>query len=118
MPKSELVRGAPNDAIPAVTEPEFGADWSGVSVTTKGQFRGEYTAHPRLDPADEVIGIERDGDALMNAGGSAWDRTTGRAIDGPHEGRRLPQAGEATAVFWFAWRDFHPGTSLYGEGSG
>lgn len=49
------------------------------------------------------------------AGGSRWERTTGRAVDGPHEGRRLDRTDERTAMFWSAWFAFHPDTEVYGR---
>lgn len=61
--RSELVRGAPKDAIPAITEPTFGPDWSGVEVETRSPFGETYTATPRLDPNDRVIGVARGGEA-------------------------------------------------------
>jgi ammonia channel protein AmtB len=47
----------------------------------------------------------------MRAGGSRWDRLTGAAIDGPHEGRRLEPLGRT--MFWFAWLSFNQETSLW-----
>lgn len=49
VPKSELSRGAPKDAIPAITDPAFGTDWTDEDATLS-------------DEAD-VIGVERDGTA-------------------------------------------------------
>ena len=54
------------------------------------------------------------GDGHLRAGGSRWERTTGRAVDGPHEGTRLERANDASPMFLFAWRDFHPDTDVYG----
>ncbi|WP_396612542.1 DUF3179 domain-containing protein [Haloferax sp. S1W] len=50
IPKDELHRGAPKDAIPAITAPVFSDDWSGfdeVNVTLEDSF--------------EVVGVEIDG---------------------------------------------------------
>lgn len=50
VPKDELRRGAPKDAIPAITAPVFSDDWSGfdeVNVTLEDSF--------------EVVGVELDG---------------------------------------------------------
>jgi hypothetical protein len=49
LPKSAFNRGAPEDAIPAITSPVFGADWSGVDAT--------------LGDDDRVIGVAVDGNA-------------------------------------------------------
>jgi hypothetical protein len=47
--RSELNRGARKDAIPAITEPAFGSDWSDTEF--------------ELNDDDEVIGVARDGQA-------------------------------------------------------
>jgi hypothetical protein len=49
VPTSELRRGASKDAIPAITDPAFAPDWSGVDAT--------------LDASDRVIGVTADGEA-------------------------------------------------------
>ena len=49
VPQSDLHRGAPEDGIPAITRPAFGADWSAVEHS--------------LADGDRVIGVERDGEA-------------------------------------------------------
>jgi len=70
VPESDLRRGAQKDAIPAVTEPAFGSDWSGVDAT--------------LDDDERVIGVERDGRArayplaIMN-----WHEVVNDEFDGP-----------------------------------
>ncbi|MFB6311834.1 MAG: DUF3179 domain-containing protein [Salinirussus sp.] len=48
--KSAMHRALPKDAIPAITEPAFGPDWSEVDGLS-------------LTPDDQVIGVERDGNA-------------------------------------------------------
>jgi hypothetical protein len=76
-------------------------------------------------PDDELVAYERrvagstvrfegDGDRHLAAAGSRWDRATGRAVDGPHEGTRLDSATRTTSLFWFAWAAFHPDTEIYG----
>jgi hypothetical protein len=59
LPRSAFVRAAPENAIPAVTDPAFAADWSGVEIPG---LSGD-AATPRLDPGDRVVGVERDGRA-------------------------------------------------------
>jgi len=51
----------------------------------------------------------------LRAGGSRWERTTGRAVDGPHEGTRLSRANERSPLFARAWRDFHPGSRIWSQ---
>lgn len=50
VPEGELRRGAPRDAIPAITAPVFADDWTGFD---------EVDA--TLDDGDEVVGVELDG---------------------------------------------------------
>lgn len=59
---SDLRRETGEDAIPAIVDPAFGSDWSGLDITFRGRFGGRQTIEPRLDPDDQVIGINR-GDA-------------------------------------------------------
>jgi len=63
LPVSEaaLYRAAPRDAIPAITEPVFGPDWSGVSYEIEDREGGSFEASPRLSGEDEVLGVRRDG---------------------------------------------------------
>jgi len=64
VPGELLGRGAPENAIPAITEPAFGDDWSGVEIEVREQVSNEIvTKEPRLQPDDRVIGVERDGEA-------------------------------------------------------
>lgn len=62
----------------------------------------------RFEPADE---------RRLRADGSRWERATGRAVDGPHEGRRLDRATDVGPMFWNGWSNFHPDTTVY-EGPG
>jgi hypothetical protein len=73
---------------------------------------------------DRRVGGEGAGETLrfgaadrrhLRAGGSRWERTTGWAVDGPHAGRRLVPASDRSAMFWSAWRAFHPHTTVYGR---
>jgi len=54
IPDDELRRGAPKDRIPAITDPQFGPDWSDVEVDDKSLS---------LADGDEVIGVSRNGNA-------------------------------------------------------
>jgi len=53
-------------------------------------------------------------DAHLRAADTRWRRSTGRAVDGRHDGRTLEPATEFSTVFWFAWLDFYPDSELYG----
>jgi hypothetical protein len=62
----------------------------------------------------ETLSFRADGERHLAAGGWRWERTTGRAVDGPHEGTTLTRANGRSQMFWFAWLDFHPDTEVYG----
>jgi hypothetical protein len=75
-------------------------------------------------PGGSLVAYERvvDGETLrfsvaderhLRAGGSRWERTTGRGVDGPHEGRRLSQANDRSPLFRRAWEDFHPESRIW-----
>jgi hypothetical protein len=49
----------------------------------------------------------------IQGGNSRWRLLSGNAVDGPHQGTELRPASDRPPMFWFAWRDFHPGTDLY-----
>lgn len=57
------------------------------------------------------------GERVASAGGSRWQLDTGLAVDGPLEGTRLSRLDGLPPMFWFAWRDFHPDTDVYGDTS-
>lgn len=67
----DMHRGAPRDVIPAITEPKFGTDWEGITVTlgvipASGPASNDWdtlTIDPRLEASDPIIGIERGGEA-------------------------------------------------------
>jgi hypothetical protein len=80
-----------------------------VVVTTTGDSLVAYDR--RVD--GRTLSFERDGDALV-AGGSRWNVVSGRALDGPYEGQSLRQANERSLMFWFAWADFYPETTIFG----
>jgi hypothetical protein len=63
-----------------------------------------------------VLSFEPAGDAHLRAGGSRWERTTGRAVDGPFEGQRLVAANDDEPMLWTGWEAFHPGTTVYEGG--
>ena len=78
-----------------------------------------------LAPGGSLVAYERrvEGETLrfvpaderhLRAGGSRWERTTGRAVDGPYEGQRLSRTAAGSTMFWSAWLAFHPATEVYG----
>lgn len=100
VPESELQRGAPKDGIPAITEPAFGEDWTGVSLRVVSRFTGqERTIEPRLTDADEVVGVERDGKArayplaVLN-----WHEVVNDTFGGPLLVTYCPLCGSAVVA--------------------
>lgn len=88
---------------------------------TVGDLRVVVTTAPggTLVAYDRLVGgatleFEPAGDAHMDGAGSRWERTTGRAVDGPYEGSRLEPASDFTPMFWLGWSNFHPETAVYG----
>lgn len=55
VPESALVP-AIHSVIPAIVEPAFARDWTGVAIEAGGE-----TVEPRLEPSTPVIGVERNG---------------------------------------------------------
>jgi hypothetical protein len=80
---AELTVGAARDAIPAIVDPAFGSDWSGLELDAQ-TLNGRKTIRPRLTGADLVVGVERDGKArayplrLLN-----WHEVVNDAFGGP-----------------------------------
>lgn len=100
VPNSELTRGAPKDAIPAIVDPVFRADWSGVAYTFRGPDNDIYEAEGRLADGNEIIGIRRDGEArayplrVLN-----WHEVVNDSLGGPMLVTYCPLCGSAmTAV--------------------
>lgn len=58
--------------------------------------------------------FEQAGDGRIRGAGSTWSLATGRALTGHREGAVLPRAAATTAMYWFAWLDFHPKTTVFG----
>jgi hypothetical protein len=46
--------------------------------------------------------------------GTIWDGLTGEALSGDLAGEKLTRI-KSTSSFWFGWKDFYPGTRVYGE---
>ncbi len=85
VPREKFSRGAAEDAIPAIVDPVFAEDWSGIEIEVQNRFTGETsTKEPRLTPEDRVIGIERDGEVrayplrILN-----WHEVTNDDFGGP-----------------------------------
>jgi len=120
-PKTTVIGVSDGDAsraypLPAVRAAGVVNDTVGelpVVVTTDGDGR-LYAYDRRADGT--TLSFDRDGDALA-AGDSRWSVATATATDGPYEGTRLERANDRSPMFWFAWRDFNPGTEIYGDGS-
>jgi hypothetical protein len=118
--KTEVV-GIANDGVaraydaPTLAEEGIVEDTVGglpVVVTTTAD--GTPVAWVR-EVDGEVLSFTGADESHLEAGGSRWTRTTGRAVDGPHEGTQLAQANAVSSLFWFAWLDIHSDTELYGH---
>ncbi|MDY6764458.1 MAG: DUF3179 domain-containing protein, partial [Halobacteria archaeon] len=64
-----------------------------------------------------VLRFEPEDGTHMEGGGSRWEITTGRAVDGPHQGERLERITNLTPMFWHAWTKFYPNSTVYGSSS-
>ncbi|MFB6211883.1 MAG: DUF3179 domain-containing protein [Halobacteriales archaeon] len=60
--KDHLHRALEADAIPAIVQPNFAADWTGLSITVASAPLRE-SIQPRLSAGSPVIGVERGGQA-------------------------------------------------------
>lgn len=100
VPESELIEAAPRDGIPAITDPAFGSDWSGLELTVSrsvlnGQDR-QVTIEPRLSPSDEVIGVVRDGVArAYPLSVLRWHEVVNDSLAGPLVVTYCPLCGSA-----------------------
>lgn len=74
LPESAFRRAAGRDAIPAIVDPVFGADWSDVAI----DFGDGATYRPQLADDDLVLGVERETVAETGAG-EATDPAPARA---------------------------------------
>lgn len=83
-----------------------------VVVTTPG---GSLVAYRRTIDGRTLL-FRTAGKRHLRADGSRWERATGRAADGPHEGRRLQVANARPPMFRTGWSSFHPETTVYGQG--
>ena len=57
VPESALHRAVERDAIPAIVDPAFARDWSGLKTSVPSAPLRE-SVEPRLSPASPVIGVE------------------------------------------------------------
>jgi hypothetical protein len=80
-----------------------------VTTTTDNQTVVGYIRSVK----GSVLRFERASETHLRAGGSRWEIATGRAVDGPYEGTQLRSASERGQLFWFAWLDFQPDTTVF-----
>lgn len=99
-PKTELQQASPiHDAV------------GGLPVVVTASDADRLFAYDRRVDGNRLTFTD-DGDALR-AGGSRWDRVSGRALDGPHEGTTLSPAPSQGPLFWAAWLQFYPDTTVF-----
>jgi len=119
-PKTLVVGVAAADSaraypLPAVREAGVVDDRVGdlpIVVTTDAS--GNLVAYDRRVDG-ETLRFQGAGAARMRGGGSTWRRSTGLALDGPHEGTTLERANDRTPMFWFSWADVFPETAIFGQ---
>lgn len=86
---------------------------------------GDQPVVVAVGPGNVLVayGARIDGDRLefeladsqhLRADGSRFRISSGRAADGPHEGKRLQRLTDVSRLFWRSWLDFHPDTAVYG----
>jgi hypothetical protein len=85
---------------------------AGLPVVVTTTAEGSMSAFERRVNG-EVLVFENAGDRHIRAGGSRWEKLSGRALDDPLEGATLTRANERSELFWFAWVEFFPNTSVY-----
>lgn len=82
-------------------------------VVAVGRDRTLYAYDRRLD--GRTLAFEAtDEEAVVRAGGSRWRVDTGQAIDGPFAGAALSVAAERSQLYWAAWLQTHPDSTVYG----
>jgi len=84
----------------------------GSPVVVAATPGGSLVAYERVVDGATLRFAVADG-ARLRAGGSRWALTTGRAVDGPHEGTHLVRANERSPLFRRAWADFHPDSRVW-----
>jgi hypothetical protein len=125
VPEAALRRGAERDAIPAITDPAFAADWSDIAYDLGGD-RGTY--EPRLAADDLVVGVtvdeDEDGPEDPTAGTGGSDRRDGaRARAYPLQLLRWHEAvndsfGGEPATFGVSGLLWHENLVLYDDRTG
>jgi hypothetical protein len=60
-----------------------------------------------------VLEFTRPSETHLQAGGSRWEVTSGRAVDGPHAGTVLEPAAARPQLLRSAWQDFTPESEFY-----
>ena len=81
---------------------------SGTSAVFEREVDGltlEFQAAPTEEGAVPLV---------IDQEGVTWHGLTGEALDGPNAGQRLTRV-RAHYSFWFAWKDWRPTTTIYGQ---
>ena len=124
LPTKDLVLGLETDGVAKAYPFRYLENAPVLNDTVEGQDlvvafsmeTGTALAFDRILDGDVLTFQQADDPQLMQdlQTGTLWVKATGEAVSGPLAGRRLDQL-RAFTVFWFAWKDFHPGTELYQE---
>lgn len=86
----------------------------GVPVVVTYAGDDTMVAYDRRVDGD-VLRFETDEDGDLVADGSRWNRLTGRAPSGPHEGSLLSPVPSLGTLYWAAVLEFYPEATVYGR---
>ncbi|WP_363463887.1 DUF3179 domain-containing protein [Halogeometricum borinquense] len=118
-PKARVIGVAHGDkavAYPLSTlseTPVVNDEVGGLPVVAAATVDGTLVAYDRRVDGSPITFDRESGTDVLTGDGSRWDLHTGRALDGPHEGATLARANDRSPMFWFAWADFFPETTIY-----
>lgn len=122
-PKTRVLGVTDGDVARAYPEPAVRAAGGVVNDRV-----GSLPVVVALGPGETLVGYDRrvgdDAGATtltftraderhLLAGRSRWTLLSGEAVDGPYRGTILARASDRPPMYWFAWRDFYPGTERY-----
>ena len=81
----------------------------GTGVVFQREVSGQVLTFQVAEGQDERTFVILDRET-----GSKWVALTGEAVEGPLTGTKLKPV-RSLLSFWFAWKDYHPHTQVYGQ---
>ncbi len=101
---ADLFRGKViNDALEGASIVVAYDEWSDLATVFDRAVAGKILTFSQGTSPLEMVDEET---------GSVWSKLDGRAAVGPLEGERLTMV-PSFHLFWFAWSDFYPNTTVY-----